>query len=295
MAAAAAILFGASVVATRIAVREISPLTLACLRFGQGSVLVLATLALLRRQLLRIDRRDLPHLALLGALFYTIFPVAFNAGVRYIPASRAALILATMPLFTLVLARSIARERLSARQLAGVMISIAGVAVVMADRGAVDARSTMGDVLLVATSVCGAIYNVLAKRALARYAGMTVTAYAMTIGTVLLVPALLGEPPFSVHALRPETISAVLFLGSLGGGLAFSLWTSALRRLSPTQVAVYINLNPLAATLLAATMLHERLSAWFAAGFVAVASGLMIVNWTPRSVVQAPPLPSIDV
>jgi drug/metabolite transporter (DMT)-like permease len=56
----------------------------------------------------------------------------------------------------------------------------------------------------------------------------------------------------------------------------------ALRQLSPTEVAVYINLNPVVATLLAASVLHEHLSALFVAGFIAVAAGVFVVNWTRR-------------
>lgn len=294
-AALAAILFGASVVAIRIAVRDIPPLTLAVLRFGQGSLVLFVALVAFRRDLLRIERRDLPYLALLGIIFYTIFPVTFNAGMRYVDASRAALLLATMPLWTIVVARVVVRERLTPRQIAGVVLSIAGVAIVMIDRHAIAGgtnNSVVGDLLLLATAVCGAIYNVLAKRMLGRYAALTVTFYAMAIGTLFLVPASLLEHAPSVAALSGQTLAVVIFVGVFGGALAFSLWTSALSRLSPTQVSVYINLNPMAATLLGATVLHERLSIFFAIGFAAVAAGVMIVNWRVTDTRAARP-PSI--
>src|SRR6185503_15769000 len=112
-----------------------------------------------RRDLLRVDRRDLPYLALLGAILFAIFPVTFNAGMRYVEASRGALLLATMPLWSVVLGRFVGRERLSGRQLVGVLTSIAGVAIAMANRGV--SGSWKGDVLLLVTALCGAIYNVL--------------------------------------------------------------------------------------------------------------------------------------
>jgi drug/metabolite transporter (DMT)-like permease len=279
----AAILFGASVVAVRIAVRDVPPLTLALLRFGQGSLVLLIALATFRRDLFRVDRSDLPYLGLLGVIFFAVFPVTFNAGMRYVDASHGALLLATMPLWTLMLARLVARERLSARQITGVVMSMAGVAIVMADRSAAAAgtsTSLKGNVLLIATAICGATYNVLAKRMVSRYAGLTVTFYAMLIGTVFLAPAPFIETAPRLDTLGGETLAMVVFLGVFGGAVSFSLWTSALRRLSPTQVAVYINLNPISATLLAAVMLHERLSLTFVLGFLAVAAGVMIVNWT---------------
>ena len=65
------------------------------------------------------------------------------------------------------------------------------------------------------------------------------------------------------------------FLGVFGGALGFFLWTFALTRLTPTQVAVYINLNPLVAMVLAAVLLAERLTILFAAGFGAVLLGVL--------------------
>ena len=280
----AATLFGASVVAVRIAVRDIPPLTLALLRFGQGALLLLAGLALFRRDRLRVEPRDLPYLGVLGAIFFAVFPTTFNMGMRYEAASRGALLLATMPLWTLVIARLVSGEQLTFRQILGVFVSVAGVAIVIVQRRAAGTGSVdivRGDLLLMITALCGAIYNVSAKRMLRKYGGLTVTFYAMSIGSLLLTPALLVERSPSYAALTADTIWIVAFLGILGGALAFSLWTSALRRLSPTQVAVYINLNPIAATLLAATVLHEQLSAMFVVGFLAVAAGLMIVNWSP--------------
>jgi drug/metabolite transporter (DMT)-like permease len=283
----AACLFGASVVAVRIAVRDIPPLTLALLRFGQGAAVLAIWLALFHRDRLRIESRDLPYLGLLGAIFFAVFPTTFNMGMRYEEASRGAILLATMPLWTLAIARFVTRERLTFRQTVGVFISIAGVAVVILQKGrsaTSDGDLLRGDLLLVVTAVCGAIYNVSAKRMLAKYGGVTVTFYAMLIGSLLLAPAVAVEHPPSFSRLSAETVWLVVLLGVLGGAIAFSLWTSALRRLTPTQVAVYINLNPVAATLLAATTLHERLSALFVVGFIAVVAGVMIVNWTPSTV-----------
>ena len=281
-AGVAAILFGASVVAVRIAVRDVPPLTLALLRFGQGSLVLFVALIAFRRDLLRIDRRDLPYLTLLGVIFFALFPVTFNAGMRYVDASHGALLLATMPLWTLIISRFIAHEALSSRQVVGVLTSLAGVAIVMADRGTAttgSSSSVLGNALLIATAIFGATYNVLAKRLLGRYAGLTVTFYAMVIGTLTLAPAPFIERA-NYNALVGETLAMVVFLGVFGGAVSFSLWTSALRRLSPTQVAVYINLNPISATLLAAAMLHEHLSGTFVVGFCAVAAGVMIVNWS---------------
>ena len=72
---AAAVLFGSSVVAVRVAVQEVPPLSLAVLRFGQGGLLLVLLLLLAgARDLLCVRWRDLPLLILLGAVLFTVFP-----------------------------------------------------------------------------------------------------------------------------------------------------------------------------------------------------------------------------
>jgi drug/metabolite transporter (DMT)-like permease len=78
-------------------------------------------------------------------------------------------------------------------------------------------------------------------------------------------------------------VALLVFLGVFGGALGFFLWTFALTRLTPTQVAVYINLNPLVAIVLAAALLAEHLTIVFAAGFGAVLVGVLLVNWPKRT------------
>jgi drug/metabolite transporter (DMT)-like permease len=281
-AAVAALLFGASVVAVRVAVRDIPPLSLAVLRFGQAALLLVGTLLVVSPRLLRVQRRSLPLLVVIGAVLFTLFPVTFNAGLRWTEASRGALMLASMPLWSVWLARRVAGERLSARQFAGVVVSVLGIALAFAEPAAFRAggRALVGDGLLLLTALLGAVYGVLAKRALARDQAVTVTAYAMLFGCVLLVPAALIEGLLpALGRLDGRLLALLVFLGVPGGALAFLLWTAALSRLTPTRVAVYVNLNPVVAALLGVWLLGERRSVPFAIGFAAVVAGVALVNW----------------
>ena len=283
----AAVLFGSSVVAVRVAVQEVPPLSLAVLRFGQGGLLLVFALLLVgARYLLRIKWHDLPLLILLGAVLFTVFPVTFNASLRLIEASRGALLLATIPLWSALLARVAQNERLTPRQVVGVFLSLGGVGLALAERGLGwqnGLGSLAGDSLMLVTALCGAAYGVLAQRAFARYGALTVTTYAMVLGTLLLLPAALAEGLVGVlPQLDRRTVVLLVFLGVFGGARGFLLWLFALTRLTPTQVAVYINLNRLVAMVLAAALLAERLTIVFAAGFGAVLMGVLLVNWPKR-------------
>jgi drug/metabolite transporter (DMT)-like permease len=277
----AAVLFGASVVATWIVVQQIPPLTLALLRFGQGGLILVLALLVAAPGLLRVRLRDLPFLFALGAILFAVFPVTFNAGLRLTTASRGLLMLASMPLWTAVLARAVGSERLGLRPLLGVLLSIVGVGLVLHGRGLSwdETTQTMkGDGLMLLAAACGALYSVLAPRALGRYPAVTVTAYAMVLGTLLVLPASLAAGLSSGLADVDDTaIIIVVFLGVLGGALGYLLWTFALARLSPTQVTVYVNLNPIVAT--AAVLMRERLTLAFGAGLLAVVGGVLLVNW----------------
>jgi drug/metabolite transporter (DMT)-like permease len=283
----AAVLFGSSVVAVRVAVQEVPPLSLAVLRFGQGGLLLVFLLLLIgARDLLRIKWHDLPLLILLGAVLFTVFPVTFNASLRLIEASRGALILATIPIWSALLARIARSECLAPRQVVGVFLSLGGVGLALAERGVGwqgGLGSLVGDGLMLVTALCGAAYAVLAQRAFVRYSALTVTTYAMVLGTLLLVPVALVEGLVGVlPQLHRQTVALLVFLGVFGGALGFFLWTFALTRLTPTQVAVYINLNPLVAMVLAAALLAEHLTIVFAAGFGVVLLGVLLVNWPKR-------------
>jgi len=283
-AALAAVLLGASVVAVRVAVREVPPLSLAVLRFGQGWLLLAVALLAFAPGQLRVARRRLPLLALLGAVFFAAFPVTFNTGLRFTEASRGALMLATMPIWSAVLGRVVG-ERLGRRQLAGVGLSVLGIGLAFAEPGWTGGRGAAlaGDGLLLVTGLLGAVYGLLAKRALAVDAPATVTSYAMLFGTLLLLPAALVEGLVpALGRLDGRLLAVVAFLGVPGGAIAFLLWTWALSRLTPTRVAVYVNLNPIVAAVLGVLLLAERRSGLFLLGFVAVVGGVLLVNWPAR-------------
>ena len=289
----AAALFGASVVATRVAVGSIPPLNLAFLRFGQGGLILLIFLLILKPGLLRVKLSDIPYLALLGAVLFTIFPITFNVGLKYTEASRGALMLATLPLWSAWLARVANSEHLTLRQVGGIILTLSGVAAVLVERGLKwqgGSSILVGDLLMLLTAICGAFYGVLAQKMLKKYPPITVTTYAMLSGTCLLIPAAFVEG-FSqaLTMIDLQAAGLILFLGICGGALGYFLWTFALAHLTPTQVAVYINLNPMVAAILGAALLAEKLTLVFIAGFVAVLIGVLLVNWPTKMVTE--PLP----
>jgi drug/metabolite transporter (DMT)-like permease len=284
-AALAAVLFGASVVAVRVAVRDVPPVSLAVLRFGLGGLLLAGILLVVAPRSLRTSWERLPRFGLLGLVLFVLFPLTFNVGLRYTEASRGAVMLATMPIWSALLGRVVG-ERLTRLQVVGVALSVVGIGVAFVEPGRAvggDAMRLVGDGLLLLTGLLGALYGLLAKRVLAVDSPATVTTWAMLFGAVLLLPVAVVEGLVpAIGRLDGQLLGVVVFLGVLGGAAAFLLWTWALSRLTPTQVAVYVNLNPVVAALLGVVLLGERRSGLFLVGFAAVLSGVLLVNWPAR-------------
>ena len=278
----AAVLFGASVVAVRVAVRDVPPVSLAVLRMGQGSLVLAGVVLAVAPGLLRARWERLRLFALLGVVLFGLFPLTFNIGLQYTEASRGAVMLATMPIWSALLGR-VAGERLSGRQVAGVGLSVVGIGLAFVEPGRAiggDAMSLVGDGLLLLTGLLGALYGLIAKRVLAVDNPAAVTTYAMLFGTLVLLPIAVAEGMVpAVAELDWQLLGLVVFLGVLGGAAAFFLWTWALSRITPTQVAVYVNLNPIVAALLGIVLLGERRSPIFLLGFAAVVAGVLLVNW----------------
>ena len=216
-AAMAAVLFGASVVAVRVAVRDVPPVSLAVLRFGQGSLLLAGAVLVVAPELLRVRWERLRLFALLGVVLFGLFPLTFNVGLEYTEASRGAVMLATMPIWSALLGR-IAGERLAGRQVAGVALSFVGIGLAFVEPGRPmgDAMSLVGDGLLLLTGLLGALYGLIAKRVLAVDSAATVTTYAMLFGTVLLLPVAVAEGMVpAVARLDWRLLGLVVFLGVL--------------------------------------------------------------------------------
>lgn len=285
----ATILGGSSIVATRLAVSEIDPAAVAFLRHaGAGLIMLVVAAGVMRRApWAAIARGDwLPILAL-AAVQYAVFGWLFAAGLSYVPASRGALIIATYPLQTLILAGLLGRERLTAAKIAGALCALGGVAIALGDRTAADGPDVWkGDALMLAAAFLGSAYNVLSGPYLRRNSALAVTGIQLAFGAVLLfLTILMGGGSLDAARIGFSGWSAVAWLITMGGAVCFYLWIWSLEKIAPSRVAITVTLNPIAATALGALVLGEPITWQLAAGLVGVVAGIALAN---RPVATAP-------
>lgn len=290
-ASVASMCFGASVVATRFVVSQTQPVSLAFMRYLIASICLLPVLWQVLQH--RPATRDIGRMALLGVVFFGIFPWSFSAALTYSPSSRVAVELATMPLLTLLISRVRGYDRITTPKVIGQLLAFGGLYLALRPSAGAPASASnvwIGDVLTFVTALCGAIYNVFSRPLLKQYPPIRVTTVSMAAGLLFLTPiaashgALSAWPTFTTTAWW-----ALLFLGVFGGAFGFALWIWALQRSTPSRVAVFIALNPITAITLGAMLLHEPITVRFLIGFAGVIAGIVLANWRPAAEVASKP------
>jgi drug/metabolite transporter (DMT)-like permease len=269
---------GTSVVATRILASVIDPLAIGSFRFGIGFLLLLPVVILSGENW--PARRDRLGVAALGILFFTVFPVLFNASLIFTTAARGSLALSTLPLLTMLVAAAINAEPLTFRKTAGVVIAMIGVSMaLLTGLASAPAGAWRGDLLMIAAALCMALYSIWSKPFIKKYGALPFTAIAMTVGAICLIALAASRGSFTpVAAFQTPHSLAALYLGLFGSALTFYLWAYALGRTTPTRVAISVTVNPISASLAAVILLHEPLTWNLAAGILAVFIGIWIAT-----------------
>lgn len=288
-AAATGVQVGAAIVASRLVVTELPPLTLTLLRYAIALLCLLPFIfksyrppahgGIAPTAIKNIAASDWLVMAALGAGQFAVLIALLNYGLQHIGAAQAALIFSLFPLLTLLLSTALGRERLSATLLAGVLLSVTGVALSLWPRlQAPQAGHWWGEAAVAAGACVGALCSVLYRPYLQRYPTLMVSAYAMGISVLLLAVLALGENwPLRVFALSPGTWAVLAFIGA-SSGMGYVWWLYALKHESPTRVTVFLALNPLAAALLGTLFLDEALDGWTLSAIFLIASGLWLAT-----------------
>ena len=273
--------FGLSFVATKYALRGFEPLLLALLRFALAGG-ILWVVWRLRFGRVRVSRAELGRLALLGFVSLTVYFSFENLGIARTSASEAAILIATIPLFVVILNAFTLRERTTARQWAGIALSFAGIAalVLLGGGGAGGAGGSLaGNLLVLAASLSAGVYSILARRLLVSRPALFVTTFQNLFGALFMLPLAVAEALLvGVRQPTPAAAGGLLFLTMVCSITAFLLLNYAFRFIAASEVAVFINLTPIVAVAGAYALLGERFTPGQAVAAVVVVAGVWLTN-----------------
>jgi terminal-alkyne amino-acid exporter len=223
-----------------------------------------------------LTRRDAARVAGAGLLIVVGYHVFLNLGESYTTAGVAALVVALAPGMTLLFAALVGIDRFGLRQIIGLAVAFAGVAVVVAlgtgEGPSFDSAS--GPLIVLGAPLAFALYNVMLKPLLARYDLLALTAATSLVGTVGLVPFVRVSTFDTVTGAPAEDIAMLLYLGVLATLLGYIGWNIGLRGLGPTRAVTYTYaISPLAVAI-GAVVLDEPVTIWLALGAALVVGGI---------------------
>ncbi|MDI6693771.1 MAG: DMT family transporter [Anaerolineales bacterium] len=278
----AATAWGASFVATKVALRYVSPASVVWLRFAMG-VVILGGAVWLRRQFIAPGWKELGYLAFLGFLGIAFHQWLQSTALLTTQATNSAWIVATTPIFMALLGWVVLREKLTWTQAAGILTAALGVLLVVSkgDLSSLAAGKigAIGDLLVLVSALNWAVFSALSRRGLLQYPATLMMFYVMAFGWLFISLLFLSGPGLGEIAhLNREGWLGVGFLGVFCSGFAYIFWYDALQRLSVAQAGVFIYFEPLVTVVVAAYILAEPLLLASLIGGAAILLGVWLVN-----------------
>lgn len=289
-AIAYALIIGFSFLFVKMTVYTASPFDVLAHRFLL-SVLVMAVpirLGWIRISVRAADLKRMLPLALLSPVLYFTLQ-AF--GLLYASSSEAGIIQATVPVFTLLLAAYILKERTRWLQKVSLLVSVAGVILIFVMQGNAGFRADHlgGIVLLIGSALAFAGYSVLMRPLTRVYNPLELTwvtmltAAIMFNGIALIRHFAAGNWIDYVQPLtQPSYIMALLYLGVLSSLGTTLLSSYALSRLKATQMSVFSNISTIVSMIAGTIILHEQLLLYHVIGAVLIIGGVLGTNWNGR-------------
>ena len=276
-------LWGGTWVAGRIVSQSVGPWTAAFLRFLLAAFFLVAMcLARGGTKAMRVERRQLLSLLMLGATGFFGYSALFFAGLKTVEAGRAALIVGCIPSCIALGATFVYRERISLRIAAGILLSLGGVAVIMGNGNLMSLLSggvKIGDLMIVGCVLCWSSYTLIGRPLMKAMAPLTAVTWACMFGVLLLLPfafsdGLVGD----IRAMGRTEWASLVYLGPLGASLAYLWYYDAVKKLGPVKSGLFINLVPCFGVLFGCLFLDERLSLWLLVGGAMVISGVTLAT-----------------
>jgi drug/metabolite transporter (DMT)-like permease len=228
----------------------------------------------------------------LGLLGYVVYQWCFIVGVNATSAGSAALIIASSPMWTAIIARILGMERLPLGAWGGLALSLVGtILVVVAGHNAPNfANDTLfGNALMLGGALLWAAYTVFSRPVLK--AGVSATGLAF-FGILISLPVLWGLGVSELGAVDWANVdltvwAAIIFSGGFSTGIAYALWNTAVQRVGPSATAIYNNLVPVVALASGVVLIGEAVTLYQLLGGALILGGLVLMRRARRRVVLA--------
>jgi drug/metabolite transporter (DMT)-like permease len=274
----AAVLIGLNFVAIKVAVESIPPLLVGALRFTLGGAVLLAFVRLMRLGS-RPTRRLLLTTLGIGLVGGTLYNITLNEGTSMTSASNSALIMATSPVWGMLIAAGFGVEPLRATGVIGAVVSLVGVVLILGRGLEGGGSSLVGDLVVFAASVSFAAYIVLSRAQHGHYPPLTIAAYTTFFGGLAVFPFTpLELASWKWGSVSAEAWIAVAYMAFVSTALGYGIWQWGISRIGADRVLVYQYLITLTGVVSSIVVLREGFGLTKTLGAVVLLAGVYLAH-----------------
>jgi drug/metabolite transporter (DMT)-like permease len=265
----------------KIAVQEVGPATLVAFRVLFGLLFGVVVISIQGIQWPRTFKAWTP-LLVVGLTNLTIPFFLISWGEQSIDSAVAAILDATVPLFTIVIAHFLLQDdKMTLPKVLGLVIGFLGVVVLLSKDIGVSPSSLVGQAAVVLAAIFYAGSAIYVRKTTEDIPGiLRSTGPLVSASTVMWIAVFLTERPIQIPQVGITWV-ALLFLGVLGSGFAFILAYYLIHEIGPTRATMVTYLFPLGGVILGVTFLHEQLTLQLVAGAALIIASLVVANWQP--------------
>ncbi len=275
---ATVIIWGLSFISIKVTLNVFPPMTLAVLRFLIAIILLMVILRI-KEPGAKINKKDIPMMAMAGFVGVTLYYAFENHGVNLISASAASMIIATIPVFSLIAESFILKTKLTLSKIAGVIFSVVGVYFIVGGniKELLASSNGLGYLMMLGAVLSWVIYNLITKPLFEKYSQLTIIYYQMIFGTIFLIPFVFFEKT-KWNLINTTVTLNVIYLAVFCSAIAYYLYAYALNNLSVTSTSLYLNLSPLVTAVGSYFILQESITKNQIIGGIFVIISVYIVN-----------------
>jgi len=272
-------------------IQRMPPISAAAERFVIASTLLLFVLGLTGKLRLSTLRSNLLAFIALGLFSVVGFNMAMFIGLHTTTAVNGALIMATTPLSTLVMAALIEHEKITRDKAIGILCGLIGVVFVITHGNIahlLQLNIALGDLIILAGSLSWSISTVISRRFVKDATALETASYAMMFGTIVLVGFAFGfEQPLTALRNMPINIHiAVIYMATFGSMVAYLLWFNGVQRVGSARATAFMNFVPVF-TMLISIASGTLPNVWQLLGTAAIIIGVVITS----GVLKSAPIP----
>lgn len=253
-------------------------MTQAFVRFGISSVVLYGMVRFLEPNA-KLKKEDLPRMILAGVIGITLYFYFENNGVMLISASSASLIIATIPIFTMVADFFVFKSPMTKRKIISVLFSMIGVYfIVGTSHGEIDSSEAwIGYGMMFGAAIAWVFYTIVTKTLFDRYSELTIVYYQSLFGTIALLPFIFFER-INWEAMTGSIVLNMLFLAVFCSALATYFYVYALDAIGASLCSLLMNLIPVVTIIASYFLLKEKITLFQILGGVLVIAAVYICN-----------------